>query len=44
MMDVFRCTANIGQLYEEHVVGRAIFIKPAEKDTKPVPVLGEPLM
>jgi len=37
-----RCTANIGQLYQEHVVGRAVFIK--QSDTKPVPVLGEPLM
>jgi len=39
-----RCTASIGQIYEEHVVARAVFIKPPEKDTKPVPVLGEPLM
>ena len=38
-----RCTATIGQLYSEAVVGRAVFLKP-DPGPDTVPVLGEPLM
>ena len=37
------CTASLGQLYRQTTVGRAVFNRDAQ-ETRPVSVLGEPLM